>query len=188
MTQPPTRALATIAAVLVAAVAAPPAATAAPSDLVQRVAAAGGPPGLRIASGTLPPGFTVSNPAPKLTILGSSWLADSNPPDHVRIYYRPSPATDAEAAALTASLRKRGYVRGTVSGFPNLFVGDEGPTRRWCPTDYGPVYFLTLAGGGAQRALDVDVLRASDTAACASAGRTVSPPAQRSRFSATSRA
>ncbi|HEX3550318.1 MAG TPA: hypothetical protein VHT53_08085 [Candidatus Elarobacter sp.] len=138
-------------------------------DLVQRVAAAGGPPGLRLAYGALPPGFTLPNPVPDLPLLGSSWLAGSNPPDAVRIYYRPSAATVARTAELVASLRKRGYVRGTISGFPDLFVGDGGPTQRWCPADYGPVFFLTLVGSGVQRALDVDVLRASETA-CASTG------------------
>ncbi len=166
-----------LAAIVAVASVAPLAVAAAPSDLVQRVAAAGGPPGLRLAYGTLPPGFTLPNPVPKLPLLGSSWLAGTNPPDGVRIYYRPSTATNAEAVAFEASLRKRGYVRGTPSGFPNLFVGDDGPTQRWCPADYGPVLFVTIVGRGTQRALDVDVLRASATAACASAGRLSGPGA-----------
>ncbi len=141
-------------------------------DLLRRVAAANGASAaaLRVADGVLPPGFAGPNPAPALAILGSSWIAGTNPPERVRIYYRPAPETGAQLSAIGASLKARGYVRSTASGFANLFVGDEPATQRWCPPGYGPALFLTLVHDGARRALDVDVMPSS-AEPCASAAR-----------------
>jgi len=161
-----------VAATLLAAAAPALAAGADHGELLRRVSAANGGvlAGLRVADGALPPGFGPTDALPPLALLGSSWLAGTSPPQRVRVYYRPAPDASAQLAALGASLKQRRYVRATASGFASLFVGDDGPTQRWCPPDYGPALFVTLVRDGARRALDVDVL-ASSAEPCASAAR-----------------
>ncbi len=127
-------------------------------DLARRVAAAasGGP--VRTAYAALPPGYALPNPAPELSLLGSSWLAGTSPPDDVRIYYRAAPGADT---TLAAALSRRGYVRVAASGLTSLFVGDDGAQRHWCPRDYGPALVVTAVPAGALRAIDVRVVRSS---------------------------
>jgi hypothetical protein len=159
----PVRSLIAAVALAVAGSAAALAAGDGRSDLAHRVAGATSSSAAfqRVAYGALPPGFALPSPAPRLAILGSSWVAGTNPPEGVRVYYKPSPATATELVALDAALKQRGYRRVSASGFANLFVGDDGTTQRWCPSDYAPALFLTTVTVGAQHALDVGVMPSS---------------------------
>ncbi|HEY0395479.1 MAG TPA: hypothetical protein VGD01_13360 [Candidatus Elarobacter sp.] len=85
--------------------------------------------------GALPRGFRYPVPAPKLAVLGAAYRRTAGAPGNVRVYYRPSPQTNAEIETLRRYLRRNGWEPSPESMMPNLFVGEYGQTERWCPAD-----------------------------------------------------
>jgi hypothetical protein len=145
----------------------PPPARAAGSwaELTRRIAASQPNFPLNVVLGAEPPLFTFPlNARPPLPVLGSTYfLVVPGAPQGVRVYYAPTPKTTAAVDALVAKLRDAHYTEIAGSGFPNGFVGDDGPARIWCPADLrGPqitfsvenvdgvpaleMYFLSYAG------------------------------------------
>ncbi len=143
------------------------------SDLVKRIVAEQPRGPYDVVAGGLPAGFTYpAGIRPQLPVLGATWFALlPNTPQHVRVYFAPSPRTNEAVTALVAQLRAARFVETSDAAYPNGFVGDTPQGQTWCSGD-GKGYTIQFGvrDAGGIPALDMQ-FSASGMFACDPMGR-----------------
>ncbi len=107
------------------------------ADLTSRIVSASPRGPYKAVAGTVPAGFEFPlGLRPALPLVGATWF-DLLPgtPQHVHVYFAPTPRTTRAVETLVASLKAAHYVKTARHGFPNAFVEDSGLDQTWCSGD-----------------------------------------------------
>jgi hypothetical protein len=121
-----------------------------------------------VVAGRLPDGFTYpAGIRPQLPVLGAIWFSLlPKTPQHVHVYFAPSPRTNEAVTALVAQLRAAHYIQSAGSPYPNGFVGDTPQGQTWCSGDgKGYTIMFDVRDAGGVPALDIQ-FSASGMFAC----------------------
>ena len=142
-------------------------------DLVKRIVTEQPRGPYDVVAGRLPDGFAYpAGIRPQLPVLGATWFALlPQTPQHVHVYFAPSPRTNEAVTALLAQLRAARFVENSGSGYPNGFVGDTPQGQTWCSGDgKGYTIQFSVRDAGGVPALDMQ-FSASGLFACDPRGR-----------------
>lgn len=107
------------------------------ADLTDRIVSALPRGPHKALSGRVPAGFVFPlGLRPDLPVIGATWF-DLLPgtPQHVHVYFAPTPRTTGAVETLVASLKAAHYVKTAAYGFANAFVEDSGLQQTWCSGD-----------------------------------------------------